>query len=155
MSDAVVGLLADTHGLMRPEAMAALRGCDVILHAGDVGGEDVLMALRRLAPLHVVRGNNDRGAWADRLAPTAVIEVAGYSIYLLHDLHELTLEPLAAGFDVVVSGHSHRPRVEESGGVLFVNPGSAGPRRFRLPIGVARLRLGAGRPAAELIELRV
>jgi uncharacterized protein len=155
MSDVVVGLLSDTHGLMRPEALAALRGCDLILHAGDVGSEDVLVALRGLAPLHAVRGNNDRGVWAARLPASEVVEISGRCIYLLHDRHELDLEPAAAGFDVVVSGHSHRPLAEVSEGVLFVNPGSAGPRRFRLPIGVARLRLGDGRCEAELVELRV
>ena len=149
----MVGLISDTHGLLRPQALSALAGCAVILHAGDIGREDVLTALRRLAPLHAVRGNNDHGAWAMRLPQTQSVEIAARTIYLLHDVHEMDLDPARERIGVVVSGHSHRPSVHEENGVLFVNPGSAGPRRFRLPIGVARLHLGPAARRAELVEL--
>jgi len=143
----LVGLIADTHGLLRPEAVAALAGSDLILHAGDIGGPDVLSALAAIAPVHAVRGNNDHGPWAAPL-PAADVIVAGgpsgaVSIYLLHDVHDLDLDPRAAGLAAVVSGHSHRPSITEKDGVLFVNPGSAGPRRFTLPVAVARLTIGA------------
>lgn len=151
--EAVVGLVSDTHGLVRPEALDALRGVDRILHAGDVGGAEVLAALSTLAPLVAVRGNNDCGPWADGLAASEVVEVAGRTFYLLHDLAELDLDPAAAGFDVVVSGHSHQPKSFERQGVLYVNPGSAGPRRFRLPISLVRLRIGAAGLRSELVEL--
>src|SRR5437868_5506416 len=127
----LVGVISDTHGLLRPEAVAALRGSDHILHAGDVGGPEVLAALRVLAPLTVVRGNNDRGPWAEALPHDTLIELAGASIYLLHDRAELDLDPRAAGIAAVVCGHSHKPLQEERAGVLHFNPGSAGPRRFR------------------------
>jgi putative phosphoesterase len=138
----VVGLISDTHGLLRPEAVRALAGSDVIIHAGDVGGPEILDALRAVAPVVAVRGNVDTGAWASALPGTAVAEVCGTLIYVLHDLNELDLDPAAAGFGVVVSGHSHQPASAERGGVLFVNPGSAGRRRFKLPVTVARLDLG-------------
>ena len=138
----VVGLISDTHGLLRPEAVRALAGSDVIIHAGDVGGPEILDALRAVAPVVAVRGNVDTGAWASALPGTAVAEVCGTLIYVLHDLNELDLDPAAAGFGVVVSGHSHQPASAERGGVLFVNPGSAGRRRFKLPVTVERLDLG-------------
>ena len=137
-----VGVISDTHGLMRPEALAALRGSDLIVHAGDVGAPEVLDALRGLAPVTAVRGNNDRGEWAKTLAESEAIEVAGSWLYVLHDVHALDLDPAAGGFAAVIAGHSHRPLVEERKGVLFVNPGSAGPRRFTLPVAVGRLRVG-------------
>lgn len=150
---AVVGVISDTHGLLRPEALAALRGCDRIVHAGDVGAPEVLAALRALAPVTAVRGNNDRGAWAGTLAESEAVEVAGRWLYVLHDLHALDLDPAAAGFAAVIAGHSHRPLIEERKGVLFVNPGSAGPRRFTLPVAVARLRIGGGRIEGETVVL--
>lgn len=151
-----VGLVSDTHGLVRPEMLAALAGCDAILHAGDVGGPEVLEALRALAPVTAVRGNNDRGPWARDLRDDEVVEVSGRLLYVLHDLEDLALDPAAATFSVVVSGHSHRPRIEEKRGVLYVNPGSAGPRRFTLPIAVALLDIpGSGPPAARIVELDV
>ncbi len=158
MPRTLVGLIADTHGLLRPEAVAALKGCAHIVHAGDIGsrtGEprDVLDALARMAPLTVVRGNNDRASWAAPIPCTADIEFDGVRIHVLHILGELAIDPAAAGVNVVVSGHSHLPRVETRAGVLFVNPGSAGPRRFRLPVSVARLWMDDGRAEAELVTL--
>src|SRR4029434_8871304 len=131
-----VGLISDTHGLLRPEALAFLRGSDFIVHAGDIGDAEVIQALRALAPATVVRGNNDKGAWADAIAETEVLQVGEVFIYVLHNLAELDLDPVAGGFQVVVSGHSHHPLIEQRDGVLYVNPGSAGPRRFKLPIAV-------------------
>jgi hypothetical protein len=139
---AIVGLISDTHGLLRPEAVRALEGSDLIIHAGDVGAPGILDALRAVAPVVAVRGNVDTGAWASVLPETAVAEIGGTSIYVLHDLNELDLDPAAAGFGVVVSGHSHQPASKQTAGVLFVNPGSAGRRRFKLPVTVARLDLG-------------
>jgi putative phosphoesterase len=138
----VVGLISDTHGLLRPEAVRALAGSDLIIHAGDVGTPEILDALRAVAPVVAVRGNVDKGAWASALPATAVAGAGGTLIYVLHDLNELDLDAAAAGFAVVVSGHSHKPGSAERGGVLFVNPGSAGQRRFKLPVTVARLDLG-------------
>jgi putative phosphoesterase len=150
-----VGVISDTHGLVRPEALAALRGSDLIIHAGDVGAPEVLEALRAIAPVTAVRGNNDHGGWAKALNENEAVEIAGTWLYVLHDLHELDLDPGAAGFAAVIAGHSHRPLIEERKGVLFINPGSAGPRRFSLPVAVARLRVGGGRVRAETVLLRV
>lgn len=155
MKTHLVGVISDTHGLVRPEALRALAGAELILHAGDVGSPAVLAELRALAPLVVVRGNNDRGAWAEELHASETVEVGAVTIYMLHDLKELELRRAGAGFRVVVSGHSHRPLVEERGGVLYLNPGSAGPRRFRLPVSVARLRVEGERVRAEIVELMV
>lgn len=153
-----IGLISDTHGLLRPEALAALAGSDHIIHAGDIGSRSdrhngVLDALAAIAPLTVVRGNNDRADWAAPIPTTAELEFDGVRIHVLHILETLAIDPLAAGVQVVVSGHSHQPRVCRQNGVLFVNPGSAGPRRFSLPVSVARLRLEAGRAEAELVTL--
>ncbi|HET7402390.1 MAG TPA: metallophosphoesterase family protein [Usitatibacter sp.] len=149
-----VGLISDTHGLLRPEALAAMRGCERIVHAGDIGNREVLQALQALAPVTVVAGNNDRAPWAEGIPLTATLEVAGARIFVLHDLHELDLDPAREGFAAVVSGHSHQPLVREEAGVLFVNPGSAGPRRFRLPVSVGYLHVAPGaRVRAELAEL--
>jgi len=139
--DAIIGLISDTHGLMRQKALAALNGSDLIIHAGDIGKPEVLEQLRVVAPIVAVRGNIDKGAWVSHLPMTAVAEVHSARIYVLHDIHQLDFDPAAAKFKIVVSGHSHKPSHTERSGVLYVNPGSAGPRRFRLPITVARLRL--------------
>jgi putative phosphoesterase len=148
-----IGVISDTHGLLRPEAVEALRGSDRILHAGDVGAPEILDALAQLAPVTAIRGNVDTQAWARVLPPNDVVEIEGVCIYMLHDLAQLDLKPEAAGFRVVVYGHSHRPKIEEKNGVLYFNPGSAGPRRFTLPISVGRLTVAAGKVKAELIEL--
>lgn len=148
-----VGLISDTHGLLRPEATAFLRGSDFIVHAGDIGDSEVLKELRALAPVTAVRGNNDRGPWADAIAETEVLQIGEVFIYVLHNLADLDLDPAAAGFRVVVSGHSHRPSVEERDGVLYVNPGSSGPRRFKLPIAVAELEVAGRSVKARLVEL--
>ena len=150
---AVIGLISDTHGLLREEAKFALRGCELIIHAGDVGKPEIIDVLKAVAPIVVVRGNIDKGPWASGLPATAVIEFHSAMIYVLHRLEDLDLDPAAAGFRVVVSGHSHRPNSEERGGVLFVNPGSAGPRRFRLPVTIARLDLGESPWKVEFVEL--
>lgn len=150
-----VGVVSDTHGLLRPEALAALAGAALVIHAGDVGAPAVLEALRGIAPVLAVRGNNDRGPWADALPETIVTEIAGARVCVVHDLATLALDPAREGVDVVVAGHSHRPRVERRGPLLYLNPGSAGPRRFTLPVTVARLTLGAGAPRAELVPLAV
>jgi putative phosphoesterase len=150
-----VGVISDTHGLLRPEALAALAGVERIVHAGDIGSPDVLAALERIAPVAAVRGNNDREAWAAGIPETEVVEVGDVSLYVLHDLHELDLDPGAAGFAAVIAGHSHQPRVEERAGVLYLNPGSAGPRRFKLPISVARLTVTGPRVQATLVTLEV
>ena len=148
-----VGVIADTHGLLRPEAVATLRGVDAIVHAGDIGARDVLDWLAEIAPVTAVRGNNDRDAWAETLPSTAVLEIAGVRLYVLHNVRELGLDPRAAGFGAVISGHSHQPREEERDGVLFFNPGSAGPRRFRLPVAVGRLTVEDGRVRGRILEL--
>jgi putative phosphoesterase len=150
-----IGVISDTHGLLRPQALRALAGADLIVHAGDVGGPEVLDALRAVAPLVAVRGNNDRGGWASALAETEVVESGGRSLYVLHDLKTLDLDPRAAGFDVVIAGHSHQPRVERRDGVLYLNPGSAGPPPIPLPLAVARLEVDAGRLDAEIVQLDV
>ena len=140
----VVGLISDTHGLLRPEAVEALQGSDVIIHAGDIGDPVILAELGCLAPVKAVRGNIDRGERAGAIPETEVLEAGETLIYILHDIGELDLDPAAAGFRVVVSGHSHKPAITERGGVHFVNPGSAGPRRFSLPVTVGYLDLGPG-----------
>lgn len=150
-----IGLVSDTHGLLRPEALAFLKGSDAIVHGGDIGNPGVLDALRELAPLTVVRGNNDSEAWADGIAETEVVEFGGVRLYAIHDLSQLGIDPAAAGVRVVVSGHSHKPKIEERGGVLYVNPGSAGPRRFKLPIAVAELRIEGGEVTARIHEISV
>ena len=137
-----IGLISDTHGLLRPQALEALRGSHLIIHAGDVGKPEILESLRMLAPLIAVRGNVDTSDWARASPETAVAEAGEIRLYVLHDLNALDLDPSAAGFHVVVSGHSHRPGKYERGGVLYVNPGSAGPRRFQLPVCLARLDIG-------------
>jgi putative phosphoesterase len=149
----LVGLISDTHGLIRPEALDALRKSDLIVHCGDIGDPAVLVALRKLAPVRAIRGNNDTGAWASSLPTCDVVKVGTHVIYVLHNLSELDLDPVAAGFTAVVSGHSHQPVIKKRGKILFVNPGSAGPRRFTLPVTVARLALRSGRCEANIIHL--
>jgi putative phosphoesterase len=134
-----IGLISDTHGLLRPQALRALEGSDMIIHAGDVGDPEILETLKTLAPVFAVRGNVDTEPWALALPETEVIETDPVTIYVLHDVHALDLDPVAAGFRIIVSGHSHKPSRTEHGGVLFLNPGSAGPRRFDLPVTIARL----------------
>lgn len=148
-----IGLVSDTHGLLRPEALAFLHGCDHIVHGGDIGNAAILEALARLAPLTAVRGNNDKGDWAGALPETAVLKAGGIRLYALHNLAQLAIDPASAGIRVVVSGHSHQPKIEERGGVLFVNPGSAGPRRFKLPVTVAELVVDDGAVSARIVEL--
>lgn len=150
-----IGLISDTHGLVRDEALAALAGCRHIIHAGDIDTPDVLTKLRRLAPVTAVRGNNDRGAWAAEIPAYEIVEFGAVSIYVRHDQSELDIDPAAAGFHVLVFGHSHKPVVERRDGVLFVNPGSAGPRRFKLPVAVGELVIAGGRVNARIIELEV
>ncbi len=145
-----VGLISDTHGVLRPQAIEALAGVACILHAGDIGSAAVLEGLAAIAPVHAVRGNNDRGAWARSIPPTLRLELERVRILILHDVADLD-EPAAAS--VVISGHSHRPRIHEREGVLFINPGSAGPRRFRLPVTVGFLDLAGGRAQARIHEL--
>jgi putative phosphoesterase len=149
----VLGVISDTHGLLRPAAVKALAGTDMILHAGDIGTPEILAALRAIAPVVAVRGNNDQDEWAQILPETEVVEVGQVALYVLHDLHELDLDPMAAGFSAVISGHSHRPSISKRHGVLFLNPGSAGPRRFKLPVSLARLRIRGDAVEAQLIEL--
>ena len=150
----MVGVISDTHGLMRPEALAALAGSDHILHAGDIGTPGILEALRAVAPVTAVRGNNDRGAWAGAIAEREMLALGGAWFYLLHDIAELDIDPRAAGVQVVVAGHSHKPLREERDGVIYLNPGSAGPRRFRLPVAVARVVVDGARLEASLTLLQ-
>jgi putative phosphoesterase len=149
----LIGLISDTHGLLRPEAVRALEGCELIVHAGDVGKPEIFESLRAIAPVVAVRGNVDKGIWASRLPETAVVEAESVTIYVLHDIHQLDLDPVAAGFGIVVSGHSHKASREERAGVMYVNPGGAGPRRFQLPITVARLDLRKSPWDVEFIAL--
>ena len=148
-----IGLISDTHGLLRKEAVKALRESDLILHAGDVGKPEILRQLREIAPVVAVRGNVDTEPWAQALPETAVAEAGAIQIYVLHDVNASDLNPTAAGFHIVVSGHSHKPGKLERDGVLYINPGSAGPRRFRLPITVARLKLGPVPYEVEFVDL--
>src|SRR5579872_418942 len=149
-----IGVISDTHGLLRPEALAAMHGANYIIHAGDIGDPKILEDLSRIAPVTAVRGNVDREAWARNLPYTNVLEVAGISIYVLHDLQQLDLKP-EGGFAAVISGHSHEPKQETRHGVLYFNPGSAGPRRFRLPVSVGELLVESGKLQSKLIELEV
>ena len=146
-----VGLISDTHGLLRPEVLDFLRGSDHIVHGGDVCDPGVLDALRAVAPVTAVRGNNDRGAWASALRESELVRLGDVFVYAIHDLAGIDIEPRAAGVRVVVSGHSHRPSIDERDGVLYVNPGSAGPRRFRLPIAAGELSVGGDRVSARLV----
>jgi uncharacterized protein len=148
-----IGVISDTHGLLRPEAFAALRGSDYVVHAGDIGDSKILTTLAAIAPLTAVRGNVDRDDWAKKIPETNVLEVGNVSIYILHNLTQLDLKPEAAGFAVVVSGHSHTPKQEIKNGVLYFNPGSAGIRRFKLPVSVGRLIVEKGKVRAEIVQI--
>jgi putative phosphoesterase len=150
-----IGVIADTHGLLRPQAVAALEGSPLIIHAGDVGSPEILDELRRIAPVFAVRGNVDKGPWATQLPETEIVDVADCLLYVLHDLGTLDLDPRTAGFRAVITGHSHQPKIETKDGVLYFNPGSAGPRRFHLPVSVGRLTASGGDLRAEIIKLDV
>lgn len=151
----VIGVVSDTHGLLRPEALKHLNDVERIVHAGDIGAPNILEKLQRLAPVDAVRGNNDKGAWAEAIPETLFLEIRGHRIHVLHDLNQIDLSPSAAGISVVISGHSHKPVVERREGVLFINPGSIGPRRFRLPIALAKLYITADAVHGEIIELKL
>jgi uncharacterized protein len=151
----IIGVISDTHGLLRPEALAALRGSDYIIHAGDIGDPRILDKLAAIAPLTAVRGNIDHGEWAQKIPATNILEIGEVSIYVLHSLQELDLKPQAAKFAAVVYGHSHVPKQELKNGVLYFNPGSAGPRRFRLPVSVGRIFLTNGKVEPEIVKLGV
>jgi putative phosphoesterase len=148
-----IGVISDTHGLLRPSALEALQGSQLVLHAGDIGGPEILERLRTIGPVTAVRGNTDRGLWCEDLPDVEVIESAALQIYMLHDRHQLDLNPGAAGFAAVICGHSHKPEQKMKNGVLYFNPGSAGPRRFNLPISVGTLFLEDGRIRGELVTL--
>ena len=149
----VIGVISDTHSLLRDEALATLRGSDLILHAGDIGSEDVISSLSEIAPVKAVRGNIDKGEWAARFPESESVRIEGIRFYLLHRIRDLDLDPIAEGIHVVVSGHSHKPSVKEIGGVTYLNPGSAGPRRFKLPICLARVVVEGENTEIEIIHL--
>ena len=151
----LVGVISDTHGLIRPEALKALEGVCLIIHAGDVGTPAVLHRLENIAPVVAVRGNTDRDGWACKLPFTEVVEIGGVSLYVLHDLGKLDLDPAASGFSAVINGHTHQPAIEKSSKILFINPGSAGPKRSDLPVSVAMLRIKDNSLKAELLTLAV
>ena len=155
MTTLLVGVISDTHGLLRPQALEALRGCDLIVHAGDVGNPEVLDPLRALAPTHAVRGNVDRGSWAQKLPVSEIVDVGGRPFYVLHIIDELDLDPPTARFAAVIFGHSHQPSIETRDGVLYLNPGSAGPRRFSLPVSLARVQVSADELRPEIVTLAV
>lgn len=148
-----IGLISDTHGLLRPEALQALRACDHIIHGGDIGKPEILKTLSEIAEVTAVRGNNDQGGWADGLQETIRLQFEQVSVYALHDLKTLALQPAESGISVVVSGHSHKPSAEQRDGVLYINPGSAGPRRFKLPISVAELSIAGSSFTSRIIHL--
>lgn len=150
-----LGVISDTHGLLRPQAVQSLQGCDALLHAGDIGSLRVLDSLRSLAPITAVRGNNDTDPWARDLAEAVTIELEGIRIHLLHDLKVLAVDPVVERLDVVVSGHSHCPMIERRAGVLYFNPGSAGPRRFKLPVAIGILEISCGKLDGRIVELSV
>lgn len=151
----LVGVISDTHGLLRPEAIAALQSSDLILHAGDIGKPEVLEELRAIAPVISVRGNNDQGEWAAAIPERETVNIEGISVHILHIIKELDVDLKAAGIRAVISGHSHKPLIEAREGVLFINPGSAGPRRFKLPVAVAHLHIADSNVQAEIVELAV
>ena len=149
----MVGIISDTHGLLRPEAVAALQGADHIIHAGDVGNAKILEALRKIAPLTCILGNIDRASDFPTLSETEIVELSGHTFYVIHDVKQLDLDPAAAGFSAVISGHSHQPEIETIKGVLYFNPGSAGPRRFTLPISLGKILISGAGLRAEIVTL--
>ena len=149
----IVGVISDTHGLFRPEAIEALRGSEHIIHAGDIGSPEIIPRLQQIAPVTAIRGNVDREPWTKQFPETEVVDLAGLSFYIIHDLNELDLNPRAAGFAAIISGHSHQPKQEVKDGVLYFNPGSAGPRRFKLPITVGKLEIVDGEVSGKIIQL--
>jgi uncharacterized protein len=151
----IIGVISDTHGLLRPEAVEVLRGSQHIIHAGDIGSPEIIPALETIAPVTAIRGNIDQEAWARRFPETEILELAGLNIYVMHDVNALDLNPKAAGFAAVISGHSHVPKQEMKNGVLYFNPGSAGPRRFRLPVSVGRLELERDQLRATIVPLNL
>jgi uncharacterized protein len=148
-----IGIISDTHGVLRPEAIKRLACADHIIHAGDIGAPEVIEGLRRIAPITAIRGNIDAGEWAKDYPDTELVVLGGRALYVLHNLKKIQLDPAASGFDVVVSGHSHRPRIQTNNGVLYVNPGSAGPRRFKLPIAIAILTLSDRAILPRILEI--
>ena len=150
-----IGVISDTHGLLRPEALNALKGSKLIIHAGDIGKPEVLAALKSIAPVVAIRGNNDREAWAKKIPDILELRVNGVGLYVIHNVHELEIDPVANGFHAVISGHSHKPSITNHDGMMFVNPGSAGPRRFKLPVSVAQLAIQRQQLRAAIIELKI
>ncbi|HJU70917.1 MAG TPA: metallophosphoesterase family protein [Paucimonas sp.] len=151
----LIGVISDTHGLLRPQALAALADAAHIIHAGDIGNAEILQQLARIAPVTAIRGNNDTYAWATAIPETQCISIGGTALYVLHDIKALDIDPVAGGVTAVIFGHSHQPSIEMRDGVLFLNPGSAGPRRFHLPVSVARLEIADGTADAEILELEI
>jgi uncharacterized protein len=149
----IIGVISDTHGLLRPEAVELLRGSDHIIHAGDIGAPEIIPKLEKIAPVTAIRGNIDTQEWARRFAETEVVELAGLFLYVIHDANAIDLNPKAAGFAAVISGHSHKPKQEVKDAVLYFNPGSAGPRRFTLPISVGRLAMDGGHLSGEIFQI--
>lgn len=149
----IIGVISDTHGLLRPEAVAALHGSEHIIHAGDIGAPEIIPALERIAPVTAIRGNVDHQPWARRFPETEVVELAGLHFYIIHDVNALDLNPRAAGFALVINGHSHHPRQETKDGILYFNPGSAGPRRFTLPVTIGKLDITDGKIGASIIPI--
>ncbi len=148
-----LGIISDTHGLLRPQAVAFLHGCDRILHGGDIGNAEILAQLSTIAPVTAIRGNNDKGDWAEAIPETEFFEFGGVYVYAIHDLAQLDIEPSAAGIRVVVSGHSHKPLIERRDDIFFINPGSAGPRRFKLPISVADILIEGSAISPRIVGL--
>lgn len=155
MGKRFIGVISDTHGLVRPEALLALKGAELVIHAGDIGKAEVIKTLKSIAPVVAIRGNVDQGDWARDFQETEVVEFDQKLIYVLHDLKRLDLDPAKSGFGAVISGHSHQPGISHCNGVMFLNPGSAGPRRFKLPVAVARLQLNGQSMDPEIVELNV
>jgi putative phosphoesterase len=155
LNNILVGVISDTHGLLRPEAVASLRGVELIIHAGDIGRREVIEELQLIAPTYAIRGNIDTEAWANAFPATRVVEAGDCRCFVVHNIADLDLMPAAAGFAAVIYGHSHRPVIETRDGVVFLNPGSAGPRRFRLPVTLARMRISGGVVRPEIIDLDV
>jgi len=151
----VVGVISDTHGLLRPEATRALAGVNLIIHAGDIGTPEILRELKRIAPVAAIKGNNDRGDWARRLPEARAVKLGQHRVYVIHNVRELAFQPASRKFRAVISGHSHKPSILEKDGVLFMNPGSPGPRRFSLPVSLGKIRIEGAHVRAEIIELPV